>query len=72
MGSYRERVLPHLVDRACGTGELRRWRTQVTVGLSGTVVEIGFGSGPNMPAYRPEVELVYAVEPAAMARHIAE
>ncbi len=72
MGFYREHVLPRLVDRACGTGELRRWRTQVTAGLSGTVVEIGFGSGLNMPAYPHAVELVYAVEPAATARRLAE
>jgi ubiquinone/menaquinone biosynthesis C-methylase UbiE len=72
VGLYREHVLPRLVDRACGTGELRRWRRQVTAGLSGTVVEIGFGSGLNMPAYPPEVKLVYAVEPAATARRLAE
>ncbi|MCU0271395.1 MAG: class I SAM-dependent methyltransferase [Acidimicrobiales bacterium] len=72
MGFYREHVLPRLVDRACGTGELRRWRRQVTAGLSGTVVEIGFGSGLNMPAYPPEVHLVYAVEPAMTARRLAE
>lgn len=72
MGFYRERVLPHLVDRACGTAELRKWRRQVTAGLSGTVVEIGFGSGLNMPAYPPSVDLVYAVEPAATARRLAE
>ena len=71
MGLYREHVLPRLVDRACGTRELRRWRRDVTAGLSGTVVEIGFGSGLNMPAYPPEVSLVYAVEPAATARRLA-
>ncbi|MGD9705548.1 MAG: class I SAM-dependent methyltransferase [Acidimicrobiia bacterium] len=71
MGLYREHLLPRLVDRACGTRELRRWREQVTAGLSGTVVEIGFGSGLNMPAYPPEVNLVYAVEPAATARRLA-
>lgn len=72
MGFYREHILPRLVDRACGTGEMHRWRTQVTAGLSGTVVEIGFGSGLNMPAYPPEVHLVYAVEPALTARRLAE
>ena len=72
MGFYREHVLPRLVDRACGTGELRRWRKQVTAGLFGTVVEIGFGSGLNMPTYPPEVHLVYAVEPASTARRLAE
>lgn len=72
MGLYREHVLPRLVDRACGTAELRRWRRQVVVGLSGTVVEIGFGSGLNVPAYPDGVELVYAVEPAATARRLAE
>jgi ubiquinone/menaquinone biosynthesis C-methylase UbiE len=72
VGLYREHVLPRLVDRACGTAELRQWREQVTAGLFGTVVEIGFGSGLNMPAYPAEVTLVYAVEPAATARRLAE
>ena len=72
MGIYRDRVLPVLVDRACGGEAMARWRARAAEGLAGTVVEIGFGSGLNMPAYPPEVELVYAVEPAAMARRIAE
>jgi ubiquinone/menaquinone biosynthesis C-methylase UbiE len=72
VGFYREHVLPRLVDRTCGTRELRRWREQATAGLAGTVVEIGFGSGLNMPVYPPEVDLVYAVEPAETARRLAE
>ena len=71
IGLYRDHVLPRLVDRACGTADLARWRAQVTAGLSGTVVEIGFGSGLNMPAYPPEVTLVYAVEPADAATRLA-
>ena len=71
MGLYRAHILPRLVDRACGTEELRRWRAHVADGLAGTVVEIGFGSGLNVPAYPAEVTLVYAVEPAATARRLA-
>ena len=72
VGVYRDHILPHLVDRTCNTAELRAWRVQVAAGLSGTVVEIGFGSGLNVAAYPDEVELVYAVEPAAVARRLAE
>ncbi len=72
MGRYRERVLPRLIDRACGTADLRPWRASVARGLTGTVVEIGFGSGLNLPALPAEVDLVYAVEPALLARRLAE
>lgn len=72
MGVYRERILPHVVDRACNTAELQAWRGEVAVGLFGTVVEIGFGSGLNVAAYPDDIELVYAVEPADVARRLAE
>jgi ubiquinone/menaquinone biosynthesis C-methylase UbiE len=72
MGIYRERILPHIIDRACGTPELQEWRGQVAAGLRGIVVEIGFGSGLNVAAYPSEVDVVYAVEPAEVARRLAE
>jgi ubiquinone/menaquinone biosynthesis C-methylase UbiE len=68
---YRDHVLPRLVDRACNSAELREWRAGVTAGLSGTVVEIGFGSGLNVPHYPDTVELVHAVEPSGRARALA-
>lgn len=71
MGLYRERILPHLVDRACGTAELRAWRERVAAGLRGTIVEIGFGSGLNVGVYPSEVDAVYAVEPSDVARRLA-
>ena len=72
MGLYRDQVLPRLVDRACRTPELQRWRQRVAAGLSGEVVEVGFGSGLNMPAYPARVTTVYAVEPSGTARRLAE
>ncbi|HXX90531.1 MAG TPA: class I SAM-dependent methyltransferase [Acidimicrobiales bacterium] len=71
MGFYREQVLPHLVDRVCGAKGMRGFRQEVTAGLTGRVVEIGFGSGLNAEHYPPTVEVVLAVEPAAVARRIA-
>ncbi len=71
MSLYRDKLLPRLVDRACGSKGMERWRRRVTDGLEGTVVEIGFGSGLNMPVYPPEVTRVYAVEPASLGQKLA-
>jgi SAM-dependent methyltransferase len=72
MGLYREQLLPRLIDRACGLAGFNRWRAQATDGLAGRVVEIGFGSGLNVPHYPSDVDAVLAVEPAMVARRIAE
>ena len=71
MGFYRDRVVPRLVDAACGSEELGVWRRQAAEGLAGTVLEIGFGSGHNLAYYPPEVTRVLAVEPAQRARELA-
>ena len=71
MGWYRERILPHLVDWSCGGAAMQRWRARAIEGLSGRVVEIGFGSGLNVPVYPPEVTEVLAVEPSLRARELA-
>ncbi len=71
MGLYGDRVLPLVIDRVCASGIFTRWRARVCAGLAGSVVEIGFGSGTNVPFYPPEVEVVYAVEPSARALALA-
>ena len=72
MGVYREHVVPRLVDCMCGAAGMERWRSQAVDGLTGRVVEVGFGSGLNVPYYPSSVEVVLAVEPAATARRLAE
>ncbi|CAN5446347.1 class I SAM-dependent methyltransferase [soil metagenome] len=68
---YNESVLPRLVDVSCANPEMEPFRRRAVDGLSGTIVEIGFGSGPNVPVYPPEVTHVYAVEPSELARRRA-
>ena len=72
MAFYRERILPHLVDRTCGMEGFDRWRAEAAAGLTGTVLEIGFGSGLNVAVYPDSVERILAVEPAGLARRLAE
>ena len=72
VGVYREQVVPRLVDRMCGAAGFDRWRERAADGLSGRVVEVGFGSGLNVAHYPAAVEVVLAVEPAAVARRRAE
>jgi SAM-dependent methyltransferase len=71
VGFYEQQVLPRLVDVACGDRGFDRWRAETSEGLSGTVVEIGFGSGLNLPHYPGDVERVLAVEPSTVARERA-
>ena len=71
MGFYSTHIVPRFIDKALGTPAMKEGRDAVAAGLSGTVLEIGFGSGLNVASYPPEIELVYAVEPALTARKIA-
>jgi SAM-dependent methyltransferase len=64
MGVYSEHVLPRVVDVACGMKSVKPLRERVCAGLEGDVVEIGFGSGHNVPFYPRTITQVAAVEPA--------
>ena len=71
MGVYRDQVLPRLVELTCGGAQMERWRARATEGLHGRIVEIGFGSGLNVPVYPAAVTEVLTVEPAHVARERA-
>ncbi|WP_216898004.1 class I SAM-dependent methyltransferase [Nocardia alni] len=71
MGFYSERVLPRIVDLTCGRTDHDPIRRRVTAGLAGRVVEIGFGSGRNVPFYPARVKAVTAVEPADLGWRLA-
>src|SRR5699024_6599653 len=71
MGWYAEHVLPRLITGACGGNTADPLRKPVCAGLKGEVVEVGFGSGLNVPFYPPEVTRVRAVEPADLSWRLA-
>ncbi|MEV6773138.1 class I SAM-dependent methyltransferase [Nocardia sp. NPDC051030] len=71
MGIYGDRVLPRLVDLTCGSKFLDPVRERACGGLHGRVVEIGFGSGRNVPFYPAAVTSVSAVEPADLGWRMA-
>ncbi len=71
MGVYGEQILPRIVDVACSMKAAAPQRRRVCEGLAGDVVEIGFGSGLNVPFYPAVVTRVAAVEPADVGWKLA-
>jgi ubiquinone/menaquinone biosynthesis C-methylase UbiE len=71
MGIYADQVLPRLIDKLCGAKDMVVLRERAVEGLHGEVLEIGFGSGLNIPVYPPEVARVRAVDPAVLGRKLA-
>jgi SAM-dependent methyltransferase len=71
MGVWTDQVVPRLADRLLGVEAVRRARAQTCAGLGGDVVELGFGSGLNVPHYPPAVTGVWAVDPSGVGRRLA-
>lgn len=64
MGFWEQRVVPRLADRALRGEEIGELRAEACRGLTGRVLELGFGSGLNTRFYPSEVVSVGAVEPS--------
>ena len=62
-GFYESRVFPWLNDRLAGKPELEKLRAEAVAGARGRVVEIGFGTGLNLPRYPAAVRSLVGVEP---------
>lgn len=71
MGFYCERVFPRIMNVLMNTKETRRIRERVCTPLHGEVVEIGFGTGHNLPFLPEGVTRVLAVDPLTKGRELA-
>ena len=70
---YDRHILPYLIDLACGIGPVGRQREKVVPQARGRVLEIGIGTGRNMPYYdRSRVSQIVGVDPALRMHHLAE
>ena len=67
MGWWEAHVVPRLVDVTCGQQPIMDLRREVCEGLTGRVVEVGFGSGLNLGVLPTAVTSVDAVEPSDLA-----
>jgi hypothetical protein len=71
VGPYRDQVVPRVTEVVMNRADLRRIRDRVAAGLAGEVLEVGFGSGLNVPHYPSAVTRVLAVDPARAGRKLA-
>lgn len=71
MAIYRDRIFPRMMNAACNTADTRRIRAEVCAPLTGEVLEIGFGTGLNLPHLPPSVTRLLAVDPLERGRHLA-
>ena len=65
MSFYNDRVLPHVINLAMRNRELGPYRERVVSRAYGRVLEIGIGSGLNLPLYGPRVDTILGIDPAA-------
>jgi ubiquinone/menaquinone biosynthesis C-methylase UbiE len=72
MGLYRKYVLPKVVHYACSARPNMRQRQKVVPRARGRVLEIGIGSGLNLPFYDADkVEKVWGLDPSPEMRAMA-
>ncbi len=64
MGIYRDRILPSLIDLAMRQRSLVAYRGRAIAAAEGRVLEIGIGSGLNLPFYTDKVTNVIGLDPS--------
>ena len=73
MGFYDEKILPRFINLACSSKPSMKQREKIVPHAAGDVLEIGFGSGLNVPFYdKQKVRKIFGLEPSEGMRKLAE
>jgi ubiquinone/menaquinone biosynthesis C-methylase UbiE len=71
MSFYERRILPYLLNIFMDTKGTREERSRTLADVRGSVLEVGFGSGLNLPYYSSAVTRVVGVDPSQTSAHLA-
>lgn len=72
MSFYEDVILPRFINCACGTKPIMKQREKVVPKATGTVLEIGVGTGLNLPIYDPgKVDRVIGLDPSEASWELA-
>ena len=63
MGFYSNVIFPRLLDLSMSSQSMSHYRKQLLKEVSGDVLEIGFGTGLNLPHYPEAVTSLTAIDP---------
>ena len=71
MGLYDRWVLPRFLNFMMGMKDMTEERKKCLAGVTGTVLEVGFGAGHNLPWYPAGVQRLVAVDPSRESAKLA-
>jgi len=72
MSWYEDKILPPLINLACSSSPTQKQREKIVPRASGDILEVGFGSGLNLPHFdRDKVRRIWGLEPSPGMRQIA-
>lgn len=72
MGFYSQVLFPRICDFVLDQPFLAAYRRELLVNAGGDILEIGFGTGLNLPQYPPDVRKISTVDPNAGMHSLAE
>ena len=71
MGLYSNLVIPYCIDLAMSGETLKQYRQQLLEDVSGEILEIGFGTGLNLPHYPDSVQKITTIDPNPGMKKVA-